>query len=436
MNTLINLFSLWLVSLLFDYDYFLSFLNIKGVFSLRPDRIIFIAILIVFILNVLTSKFNKLQTGIVEYLMIGFTLVCTISYILSGSDIGLESHRWLATLFNIAYFPFTSYYIVKNIKYEPSQILRLIVLITGIGIYISINGLFEHYRMDALVWPRYIMNEDVGIQWERLRGPFISSVVCGAILVVIFLNWSILYTIADSYKKFIIFTFMCLTIVCVYFTYTRSIWLAQFAVILFLFLTKNNIRKPLMIILLVVLMATFVGIGSKLSLFRGKRTLFSERQNTIDYRMINYRTAYKMFKDKPVFGIGYGKFLSEWEKYISEMDYAVDDLKDGNHNFLLGLLAETGIVAVIFYLLIYIVIIKNCVKCYRKLNDNHILEKNVFLMVFAMVLEAFIIGITSDLRFHPLFHAIIFIFFGIATSLYTKHEGKDFVKGSADEIYV
>lgn len=437
MNTLTNLFSFWLVSLLFDYDYFLSFLNIKGVFSFRPDRIIFIVIFIVFIFNILTNKLNNLKTGIVEYLMIGFTIICTLSYILSDSDIGLESHRWLATLFNIAYFPFLSYYIVKNMKLESSHILRLVVVITCIGVYISINGLFEHYRMDALVWPNYIMNEGIGIQWERLRGPFISSVVCGAILVVIFLNWSILYTIiVDSYKRFIIFLFMCLNIVCVYFTYTRSIWLALFAVILFLFFFKNDIRKPLMVIFLIVLIATFIGIGSKLSIFSGKGTLFSERQNTIDYRMINYRTAYKMFKDKPLFGIGYGKFLSEWENYISDMDYAVDDLKDGNHNYLLGLLAETGIVSVIIYLLIYIIIITNSVRCYRRLNENYILEKNIFLIVFAMVLEAFIIGITSDLRFHPLFHAIIFIFLGIATSLYTKYEEEVFEQESNNADYV
>jgi O-antigen ligase len=126
-----------------------------------------------------------------------------------------------------------------------------------------------------------------------------------------------------------------------------------------------------------------------------------------------------MFKDKPMFGIGYGNFLNNWDLYLDNNNYAsVEDLKDGNHNYILGLLAETGIITVLLYLLIYIIIIRDCLKCYRKLNNTYNLEKNIIIIIFAIILEAFLIGMTSDLRFHPLFLSIMFMFFGFSKSIH------------------
>jgi O-antigen ligase len=296
--------------------------------------------------------------------------------------------------------------------------VKIFKLFTYIGIYISINGIFEHYRIDALVWPDYIMNDQIGIQWERLRGPFISSVVCGTILVLSFINMSILYTTINSNKKLIMLFLMGITIICVYFTYTRSIWVAQFVIMVFFILTRNDFKKPISILLIVLFIGAMIGVGNKLSLFKGA-TLFSQRQNTIEYRMVNYQTAYKMFKDKPMFGIGYGNFLNNWDLYLDNNNYAsVEDLKDGNHNYILGLLAETGIITVLLYLLIYIIIIRDCLKCYRKLNNTYNLEKNIIIIIFAIILEAFLIGMTSDLRFHPLFLSIMFMFFGFSKSIH------------------
>jgi len=53
------------------------------------------------------------------------------------------------------------------------------------GAYLSLTGVFEHFNCTSgLVWPDYIMDEQLGTQFGRSRGPFMESVAMGRVLTM------------------------------------------------------------------------------------------------------------------------------------------------------------------------------------------------------------------------------------------------------------
>ena len=84
----------------------------------------------------------------------------------------------------------------------------------------------------------------------------------------------------------------------------------------------------------------------------------------------HYRTAYKMFLDKPVFGHGPKMFRFK----CSNDKYKIDKFSCSTHphNFVLQILSETGMVGFIFYfsfiISILIIFLKNLKK---KINNNN-----------------------------------------------------------------
>src|SRR5260370_1395104 len=91
-----------------------------------------------------------------------------------GSGADGSTLRWLTKLFQLTYFPFSTYYVAKHGHYTVAEVKTLLKWLLAIQTYLVISGIFEHYRIDALVWPKYILDESIGDQWERLSGPLIN----------------------------------------------------------------------------------------------------------------------------------------------------------------------------------------------------------------------------------------------------------------------
>src|SRR5712692_238793 len=264
-------------------------LSINCGLRLSPDRLLFLVILVMF----LKSVRKRARLDLIEWCIILFTLISTASWIVRGADADGSKLRWLTTLFQLTYFPFTIYYVAKHGQYSVDDVKKLLNWLLAIQTYLVINGAFEHYRIDALVWPKYILDENIGDQWERLRGPFINSSFLGAALVLTFAATSVMAIYARGIRKWFLHCILLLTGICVYFTYTRTVWIGFFATLIIFLITRTDLKRVAGTVLCAILLAFLVGVGSKLSL--SNSTLFARRQNTVDYRIANISLAYKVF---------------------------------------------------------------------------------------------------------------------------------------------
>ena len=82
----------------------------------------------------------------------------------------------------------------------------------------------------------------------------------------------------------------------------------------------------------------------------------------------HYVSAYRMFKDYPIIGIGPKMF----RKYCSEKKYKISDYSCTTHphNFSIQLLSETGLFGFFTYISIYIFFIKDFIKLIFKREIN------------------------------------------------------------------
>lgn len=412
----------WLLSQVF----FLERLSPKwlfGVFGDRgPVRLLFFFILCMFVFQILKRRFRLLPLDKLDgaiLLLLGLSLM---SLWRQTGDSSYETGRWLTTLSNMFLFPFAIYFVVRRTRYERQTAKYLLVFVCILGGYLALEGNLEHFKVNSLVWPSYILDSGFGIHYGRTRGPFGSAQTMGKMLIVGFGAMMLLVSEREAQRKKLLYLFMILSAGAIYFTYTRAIWLG-FAIVLSLAaILQTSMRRPARIMALLALVAALSGAAGKFSLIGGEETLFSRRQSTVDGRLAGWVTASRMIRSNPVFGVGFGRYNDEWDHYYSYKK--VEDLHwsgkfDGNHNTHLGIAAEIGLTGYFFFAAIMALILKMCFDCYRRL-DARIDHFELKLTAFAagLLLMHLFTGLFNDIRFNPITNTTIFLFAGIIHSLY------------------
>jgi len=350
--------------------------------------------------------------------MILFASICTISWILGGNDFGaVVPFRWLITLYNLIFFPYVTYFLVKKTKYDRGVLVTLLKFIALVGVYLTINGYFEHYVIGSLVFPKYILDRHFGDQGNRLQGPFANSNHMGHWMILMFVVMGLLGQVRKRPVGPMWQLFRLMVVGAIYFSETRAIWL-EFAAILIITLSLGGqkYRRQAVAVLVLIAIGFVAGVGSKFSL--GEGTLFSKRSNTVDYREVNARVAYRIGMDNFLFGAGYGSFAKKWRSYFLESDKAmVRDLTSGNESTYYGLFAETGIIGLLLYFSMLGCLLKALISIWRRLSPAMDFERDFVLTSIALVLMAVIHGWFGDLRFSLATNTMVFMFAGIAVSI-------------------
>ncbi len=412
---LIRLTAIWLVFQMFYYDLISPSLEWDLGFTMTPDRLIFLVIVSVLAVSIMQNEIRIFPLSRLEVCMVLFTLICTISYIMSGADEGLEKHRHFTTLFNITYFPFTAYFIARSTPYRKETAHMLFKVLCFMGAYLALTAVFEHFRLYSLVWPDYITDPNVGFQFGRSRGPFIESAIMGRTLVATLLCGLVFMEATGGMKKVLLYLYAVVSIAAIYFTYTRGPWLGFCSALAVLAFSRLKLRLHSMAILLLLVFLFSSGFLNKFSLY--EKTLFSARQNTVNNRLVVWNTALNMGKENILFGVGFGRFNKEWDNYYSDIKGIDFGGFDGNHNTVLGIFAELGIGATLVYLMIFYFMAVKCLRMYRQLDKKRFFEKNIAIIVLAMAASYFVASQFVDSRFHPLLNCIMFICFGIVSSM-------------------
>ncbi|HEY1658126.1 MAG TPA: O-antigen ligase family protein [Candidatus Sulfotelmatobacter sp.] len=383
--------------------------------SITPDRVCFLLLCLSFIAAAQKGKLRFSWTG-TEVCMVLFALLCTISYCVTNPDGGSEQLKWLTTLFNLIAFPFGLYLFTKFSRYSAAKTLWLMRALVGVGVYLAFTGIFEHFGINALVWPGYIVDPHVGIQFGRSRGPMVGSNPMGEWLVVVYLAACLIMPYARKASKVLLWGLILLVMIAIYCTLTRGPWICFAAMLLLTAGLGGKFGIQSRLTVLVILLAFFTGAGSKFS-YR-QETLFSRRQNTIEYRISNNLTTYNMGMANPLTGVGYGNFMPMWSKYFDgKAEELTKDLTDGNHNTFLGLFADMGFPGVLLYSALFGYLLRDCFRTWRLFSPENLFEKNFALCALGLVLISIIEAISGDLRFNPTLNSLTFVFAGIAASM-------------------
>ncbi len=247
-------------------------------------------------------------------------------------------------------------------------------------------------------WIQFLMIPDINaffvygwdIHMLRLVGTFLDPTFLG-LIIVFGLIISISKLIEEKDKRIIpIILFLLVSLA---FTYSRASYLAFFGAMFVVGLTKKKLTKILLIIATITVLL-FLLPTEKNNSIKLTRTF------SVIARVDNYKETVRIFKEHPIFGVGFNNLCIARNKYVAIESFS-SHACSGSDSSLLLVLATTGIVGLM-------VLIGVAINIYKKLEKSN--EVKVFLI---SVVALSVHSLFSNSLFYPWVMGYMFILLAV-----------------------
>ncbi len=304
------------------------------------DRIVFIAVFVILLLRALLLKKSLQLRGGVLWPIVGLTALASASAL---------SYPFDATTWSVivAKFigPFALFWL-SGLVFDDERSLqwfeRFSVLVLAYLTFLAVAFLLGFHQ---LIFPRFILDESIGIHADRARGPFLQAVPNGVTL-----NFLGLLAI-DRYRQgrlrglgaVILLASLPVAILA---TKTRGVWLAFVASVVLL--TIRSADRKLWRTCLVCAIVTVIAI-LLVAKFQDAEGALEDRfsdADSIEFRMAVYQSGWNMFLEHPLTGWG----LHETQAQLASRTSGFRGETFAVHNTYLELLIEHGLVGFGLYL--------------------------------------------------------------------------------------
>lgn len=306
------------------------------------DRVAFFTLAFAVLLRCLVLRRPLVIVPSVTWPMVG--MLCLVLFSALSQPFDTKTWSLLAAKFIV---PFAMFHLALLVFDNPPALRRFEVFSLLVLAYLCFTAVAFLIGAKALIFPRFILDESLGIHVDRARGPFLQAVPNGVSL-------NILGLIAlDSFRRArlrgvwagILLLALPLAILA---TMTRAVWLS-FAVSTALLLFRTS-SKRLRRAGLWLAVAGTTGLLVALS-FAGMQTSLQDRaeeRGPVEIRWGVYKAGWRMFLERPLSGWGTNQMPAELANRMT--DYHLQAF--WVHNTYLEILVEHGIVGLILYGLI------------------------------------------------------------------------------------
>jgi putative inorganic carbon (HCO3(-)) transporter len=235
---------------------------------------------------------------------------------------------------------------------RPHQRQVLLVTFVVLGAYLGFTVLFETVKLDALVFPKYILDPNFGIHVHRGRGPFVDAVANGLALYTCAVVCGVaVATWRDARARAIAAAIGVLCVTGAFLSLERSVWIGALFGTIIAMLATNGLRRYLV----PVILAGAFGVAASLALIPGLTTTVQDRLNnpgTIWDRKNLARAAVNMVEARPLFGFGWSRFTSDSRDYFQQaFGYPLTATNAGVHNTPLTYGVDLGLIGMTLWIL-------------------------------------------------------------------------------------
>jgi putative inorganic carbon (hco3(-)) transporter len=279
--------------------------------------------------------------------------------------------------------------------------------------YLSLISLASVLGMNWLIYPKYILDEGVGIHADRARGPFLQAVANGMTL-----NMLALFAV-DSWRRRRlrgVFSIVLLVVpMAILATMTRAVWLSFAGSLLALLVLTRDSRVQRACAGLAL--GAVVGLIFALSIVGCRLALQDrlEERSPVEFRFSIYEVSWEMASEKPWLGWGQNQMPAEIAKRMS--DYRPDTYCA--HNSYLEILIEQGLIGLALYTWMIIGLLRMGIP--RAGND--IGKKNVdrdLQRIWPIVLGAYLLNASFVVVNYQFVNALLFTIGGIVAAQQTQ----------------
>lgn len=329
--------------------------------------------------NASSSRSKLFQKSSLNFFICAFIVWGIISLISSSYSYGavyfeyfiIPLKRWLT--------PMILYFITVNLVKDKASLKKTVVIMM---IAVAIVGLMSISDYIGL-------GVSDSLEESRVGGVFEQPNMLGGFFVYnMFLYIGFLFVYFSNFKYWLMLIPFLICFRGIQVTFSRGAYIAcAFGALAAIFF-KNKILFAVMVFLLIFMVSNphFLPAGMRSRMeetFSNNMVVSTNIEDVKDTSALNriviWKGAVEMIKDHPFFGVGYGLFSSRISSYapIGEMDA---------HNTYLILAAEMGILALVIFLIIILIMIKNSYWLYKKSKDK-------FIKAFALGMLGGIFGL-------------------------------------------
>ena len=361
--------------------YFIPVALITGPFL--PDLSLSI-IVIIFLYKIFKNKdWGKLNN---KYFL-ALSIICIYLIITSlFSENILLSLKPTLFYFRFGIFCFASYYLME--KYHKEIIQNLFILVLIILCLLLIGQIYD------LIFQKNILTGEI-VDEFRHTGFFGDDEVIGSYTARLLPFFLFIFLNKINQNKIIIFTLIIVAGLIIFLSSERTSFFFYLAtLVIFITLSENKIQK--------IVFYNFLLVLSIFVIFFIFKADFNQRvHQTYDQMFVSknektemvffsethhshYQIAYKMFKEKPVFGHGvkmFRHYCRKDENYVSDLACTTHP-----HNVLMQFLAETGIIFTIIIYFFYLLLIFELLKLFFKRNFTNKYKINYSKICFIISL--------------------------------------------------
>jgi len=271
--------------------------------------------------------------------MIGLTLLAVGSVI--GEPFDPRTWSLLAAKFLV---PFALFHLAAVIFQEERQLRHFELFSVVVLAYLCFMSIAFLVGAHSLIFPRFILDGNLGYHVDRARGPLLQAVANGVSLNLLGLValHAFLRGRIRGLKAALLLASLPLAILA---TMTRAVWLS-FVISAVVMVFRANSRRLRHVCIAVCLVGA-VGLLITLSFDDQRRALVDRLKESgpIDFREAVYAGGWQMFIEKPLTGWGVNQMPSELARHVN--GYKQKELYP--HNTYLELLVEHGIFGLALY---------------------------------------------------------------------------------------
>ena len=242
--------------------------------------------------------------------------------------------------------PFWLFFLAPLAFATEHQRRILLGTLIALGAYLGVTALFETLKLNAFVWPKYILDPSYGSHGDRARGPFVESITngmglfaCGVAAAMGVAVWRerpnlrrACYAVAG----------LCLA-GCL-FTLTREVWIGTAVAGLVTLAAFAELRRFLLPAVVAGALVTLLALAT----VPGFASSFHSRthdESSLWVRKNVAHAALNMIDARPLLGFGWNNFVRESPPYFrSASDYPMIGAGVPVHNVFLRNAVELGLI--------------------------------------------------------------------------------------------
>lgn len=380
-------------------------------FSLTIPRIGIVLLVALFLAMLALGRIRLRSAWPISGLFLAVAAYFSVSAVMSG----FETRSIVSVHYRLIggyLFPFVVFGLVLHGFQREHDFKRLAVFFALLSVYLTFTGWCEQFRATSLIWPGYISDPKVGIHWGRVRGPFLMSPAMGLALVYCYFN-NLMLARNIHRGRWLLYGINAAMLPVLLWTKTRSVWLSfVLAGLVWMAYSRRRVHRVVSVSLLLAagLLVAVVNMDNFMGTDRSRGGLTDTAP--ILLRIGLARMSLDMVKQHPFLGVGFGHFRDFGPSFARDpaSPFYAFGTTALEHNNLLSILAETGIVGVLLYISLMVVLIRHSVRLFRKLPPRGpgFVSRDMLVLYWILATAYFIDGSFRETSLNPFANSLFF----------------------------